>query len=265
MVALSSAPTLPPTVTALQLCRAGLLQAGPDCWISPHAVFVPEDMLGTRHPIVLGERCVIGPFAVLHGGVELGARVRVEEHVVVGRPESGYAVRVVYPGAGGPTILGDEVVLRAGAIVYANVEVGAGTTIGHHALLRTGVVVGADSQLGHHLTVERQTRIGQGVRMSPGSHITADTHIADRVFLGAGVRTVNDRQLIWRDPDQETELAPPWFDEGCKVGSGSCVMAGVTVGAHALVGMGSVVTRDVPPHVTVYGNPARVHATGGAR
>jgi acetyltransferase-like isoleucine patch superfamily enzyme len=263
MVALSSAPTLPPTLTALQLARAGLLEAGPGCLISPHAVFVPADVAGTYRPIVLGERCVVGPFAVLHGGVQLGDRVRVGEHVVVGTPEHGYAVREVYSGAGAPTIIGAEVVLRAGAIVYADVQIGTSTVIGHHTLLRTGVAVGADSQLGHHLTVERQTRIGARVRMSPGSHITADTRIADQVFLGAGVRTVNDKQLIWRDPDLQSELAPPRFEQGCKVGSGSCVMAGVTVGAHALVGMGAVVTRDVPAHATAYGNPARVHTTGG--
>jgi acetyltransferase-like isoleucine patch superfamily enzyme len=263
MVALSSAPTLPPTLTALQLHRAGLLEAGPGCQISPHAVFVPADVLGTQRSIVLGERCVIGPFAVLHGAVRLGDRVRVEEHVVVGKPEHGYAVREVYAGAGAPTVVDDEVVLRSGAIVYADVRIGAGTVIGHHTLLRTAVAVGTDSQLGHHLTVERQTHIGQRVRMSPSSHITAATHVADRVFLGAGVRTVNDKQLIWRDPDQESKLAPPRFEEGCKVGSGSSVMAGVVIGEHALVGMGSVVTRDVPAYATAYGNPARVHATGG--
>lgn len=263
MVALSSAPTLPPTLTALQLARAGLLEAGPGCQISPHAVFVPADGLGTRRPIVLGERCVVGPFAVLHGGVRLGDRVRAEEHVVVGKPEYGYAVREIYPGAGALTTVADEVVLRAGAIIYAGVRVGAGTVIGHHTLLRTGVTVGPDSQLGHHLTVERQTRIGRGVRMSPGSHITADTRIADHVFLGAGVRTVNDKHLIWRDPMRQSELAPPRFEEGCKVGSGSSVMSGVVIGVHAVVGMGSVVTRDVPAYATAYGNPARVHVIGG--
>jgi acetyltransferase-like isoleucine patch superfamily enzyme len=99
------------------------------------------------------------------------------------------------------------------------------------------------------------------VRCSPLSHITSSTVIADRAFLGAGVRTINDKVLIWRDRDNEPELAPPRFDEGCRVGSGSTVLAGVVIGAGALVGAGSVVTRDVLPYTVVFGVPARVRGS----
>ena len=149
--------------------------------------------------------------------------------------------------------------LRAGATVYAGAEIGDDTTIGHNVLLRTNVTVGSGSQLAANLTVERGCRIGGGVRCSPGSHLTAETMVADRVFLGAGVRTVNDKELIWRDPDHEQPLSPPVFAYGCKVGSGAVILAGVTIGEHALVGAGSVVTRDVTAHAIVYGVPARQH------
>lgn len=56
------------------------------------------------------------------------------------------------------------------------------------------------TQLGHHLTIERATRIGREVRCSPGSHITSSPQIADRVFLGAGIRSINDKTLTWCDP-----------------------------------------------------------------
>jgi acetyltransferase-like isoleucine patch superfamily enzyme len=261
----SSVPVVAAAVTAADLARAGLLETGPGCVISPHAAFIPADMLGTVRPIVLGERCTVGAFAVLHGGARLAADVRVEEHVIVGQPEYGYAVRNIYPGAGKATVIGEQVILRSGAIIYAGVTIGFATTIGHHTLLRTGVSVGDDSQLGHNLTIERGTRIGAGVRMSPGTHLTAATEVADRVFLGAGVRTINDKLLIWRDHGHETELTPPRFGEGCKVGSGAVILADITVGAHALVGAGSVVTHDVAPGAVIYGVPARVPAAAGAQ
>lgn len=244
---------------AVELVRAGLLELGDGCRIHPTTLFMPSDMLGTLRPITLGERVTIGAYAIVHGGSRIGPDTVVGHQVIVGEPEYGYALRNVYPGAGAATIVGSGVVLRAGSALYAGVTVGDDTTIGHHTLLRTNVKVGSASQLAANLTVERGSTIGDGVRCSPGSHITADTVIADRVFIGAGVRTINDRELIWRDPEHEQPLSPPSFGYGCKVGSGAVILAGVTIGEQALVGAGSVVTRDVQAWTIVYGVPARPH------
>jgi acetyltransferase-like isoleucine patch superfamily enzyme len=246
-------------ITAAQLVQAGLLEVGADCRLHPTAVFIPEDLQGTLRPIVLGEQVTVGAYAVLHGGLRVGAQTHIGHHVILGEPEYGYAVREVYPGAGGTTNVGAGVVIRAGAIIYAGTTIGDDTTIGHHALLRTDVRVGTGTQLAANLTVERGTRIGSGVRCSPGSHLTADTVVGDRAFIGAGVRTINDKELIWRDPEHEVPLRPPTFGAGCKVGTGAIVLAGVAVGAGALVGAGSVVTRDVADDAIVYGVPAAVH------
>jgi acetyltransferase-like isoleucine patch superfamily enzyme len=261
-------PATPPTapnlsavgqeLTAAELDSAGLLHADRNVVISRFAVFVPADELSTPRPVVIHSGAVIGPFAVIHGGTTIGEQARIEEHTVLGKPELGYAVGHIHPGAGGGTVIGAGVMVRSGAVVYANVQVGVNTLIGHHTLLRTAVQVGADTQLGHHLTVERATRIGRDVRCSPGSHITSSTVLADRVFLGAGVRTINDKTLTWRDPHRQPTLAAPRFGTGAKVGSSSVVLAGVTVGEHALVGAGSLVTHDIPPGALAYGHPARV-------
>ncbi|MGH3695198.1 MAG: hypothetical protein ACRDRX_14630 [Pseudonocardiaceae bacterium] len=77
--------------------------------------------------------------------------------------------------------------------------------------------------------------------------------------VGAGIRTINDKTLTWRDPNRAPTLAPPRFDTGAKVGSGSTVLAGVRIGEHALIGAGSLVTHDIPAGALAYGHPARVH------
>lgn len=252
-------PVVVRDLTMGDLDRAGLLHAGQNVMISRFAVFVPADELGTLRPVVIHSGAVIGPFAVIHGGTTIGERARIEAHSVVGQPEHGYAVGRMYPGAGGGTVIGADVVVRSGTVVYAAVQVGVNTLIGHHSLLRTTVHVGAETQLGHHLTIERASVIGRDVRCSPGSHITSSTVLADRVFMGAGVRTINDKTLTWRDPNRLPALVAPRFETGAKIGSGSVVLAGVTVGEHALVGAGSVVTHDIPPGALAYGHPARVH------
>jgi acetyltransferase-like isoleucine patch superfamily enzyme len=254
-------PTPGAALSARQLDRAGLLIGAGSARISPSARFVPTDVLGATRVVDIGAGCLIGPYAVIFGGTALRAGAQIEEHTVVGKPEQGYAVGRVYLGAGDVTVLGEEVVVRAGAIIYAGVQVGSETVIGHHALLRSAVNVGPGSQLGHNLTVERASSIGAQVRCSPGSHITSSCVLADRVFLGAGVRTVNDRELIWRDPERLPRLIPPRFEAGAKVGSGSVVLSGVTIGEGALIGAGSVVTRDIPAGSVAYGVPARVRRT----
>ncbi|MEW1838551.1 hypothetical protein AB0392_11405 [Nonomuraea angiospora] len=251
------------TATAAELTRAGLLLADETVSIDSTARFVPADEQGAARPIVISAGCRVGACAVLYGGVRLDQGSQIEERVIVGKPENGYAVGHVYPGAGADTVIGQGVTVRSGAIIYAGVEIGESTVVGHHTLLRSFVTVGEGTQLGHQLTVERATSIGNGVRCSPGSHITSSCVLADGVFLGAGVRTINDRELIWRDPEREPELVPPRFERGAKVGTGSTIMAGVVIGEHALVGAGSVVTRDIPAGATAYGVPARVRARSG--
>ena len=253
------------TVGAAELARAGLLLLGEQAAIDATTVFVPADAEGAIRRIEIGSGARIGAYTVICGGTCIGENAQVEEHTIVGKPERGYAVGHVYPGAGAHTQIGPGVVVRAGAVIYAGVQAGADTVIGHHTLLRSFVTVGEDTQLGHNLTIERAARIGDGVRCSPGSHITSSCVLADRVFLGAGVRTVNDRELIWREAGREPELVPPRFERGAKVGSGSVVLAGVVIGENALVGAGSVVTRDVPAGATAYGVPARVRDRHGVR
>lgn len=248
----------PMELTATELDRAGLLRVEPGAQISRFAIFVPADAMGTARPITIRAGAQIGPFAVVHGGTTVGEQARVEEHTVVGLPELGYAVGRIYPGTGGGTTIGAGAVIRAGAIIYADVQIGVNALVGHGTLLRTNVQVGTETQLGHHLTVERSTRIGRDVRCSPGSHITSSAVLADRVFLGAGVRTINDKTMTWRAPQRKPVLKAPQFDTGAKVGTGSVVLAGVTIGEHALIGADSLVTRDVPPWSLAYGHPARV-------
>jgi acetyltransferase-like isoleucine patch superfamily enzyme len=245
-------------VSAAELARSGLLLAGEGTRLSPYAAFIPADDRGTVRPVEIGPGCSVGAYAVICGGTVLWDCACVEEHTMVGKPERGYAVGHVYPGAGSRTVVGGEAVVRSGAVIYAGAEIGDSAVIGHHTLLRSFVTVGEGSQLGHHLTVERATSIGAQVRCSPGSHLTSSCTLADRVFLGAGVRTVNDRELIWRDPDRVPELVPPRFELGARVGSGSVILSGVTVGEEALVGAGSVVTHDIPARSVAYGVPARV-------
>ncbi|MGW4784983.1 DapH/DapD/GlmU-related protein [Streptomyces sp. NPDC004230] len=246
-----------------KLEAGGLLEMGRGCVISPDARFVPQDEMGQIRPVKIGDGARIGAGAIIHGGTRIAAGVRIEEFTVVGKPEHGYAVGRIYPGSGATTMLSEGVTVRSGAVLYAGVTLGANTAIGHRALIRSHSTLGENCSIGHGLVIERACRFGNWVRCSPLSHITSSVVAGDRVFLGAGIRTINDRFLIWNDvAGREPDLVPPRFEDGARIGTGTTVLGGVTVGVGALVGAGSVVTRDVPAGAVAYGNPARVRRTG---
>lgn len=172
-----------------------------------------------RGPELSGEGAGHGTGADLFGGVAFGGK----EGLVAAGGFAPLAVRagdidpVAGEASGSATTIAGGATLRAAAIIYAGVSISEDAAIGHYTLLRSHVTVGSGSQLAHHLTVERGSRIGEAVRCSPGSHITADTYIGDRVFLGAGVRTINDTELIWRAPAASTVAAT--IATGARVGS----------------------------------------------
>ena len=243
------------------LQKQGLLILGEKVRIDESVIFQPEDLTGLAKSIMVGNNVRIMAQAIICGGVTISENAVVESQVILGQPEYGYAIGVVYPGKASDTgtEIGEGVVLRAGAIIYSGVHIGSKTTIGHRTLVRTDTRIGSNSQLGHGMTIERNCRIGDWVRCTGLTHITSSTIMEDRVFLGALVGTVNDKEMIWKQEGVVPDLIPPYFEYGCTVGTGAKIAAGVRIGRMAMVGTGSVVTKDVAPNTIVIGVPARFY------
>jgi acetyltransferase-like isoleucine patch superfamily enzyme len=127
-----------------------------------------------------------------------------------------------------------------------------------------GCEVGDETKIGAFVEIQKNAKVGRRCKISSHTFICEGVTIEDFVFIGHGVTFINDAypRATTESGDLQTEqdwkVAPTLVRKGASIGSGSTILANVTIGEQAIVGAGSVVTRDVPARTIVAGNPARV-------
>jgi acetyltransferase-like isoleucine patch superfamily enzyme len=143
-------------------------------------------------------------------------------------------------------------------LIANDAEIGEGTRIGNFVLIRDKTTIGCCCVIGSYLDIEGEVRIGDHVSLQSRCYITRGVVIEDEVFCGPGVLTMNDKRIVHRRPSLTFAPAAPRILRAARIGGGSVLCPGITIGENALVGAGSVVTRDVPDRSIVAGNPAVV-------
>ena len=127
-----------------------------------------------------------------------------------------------------------------------------------------GCEIGDETKIGTFVEIQKGASVGARCKISSHTFICEGVTIEDEVFIGHGVTFVNDRHPRATADGEALQTEADWecqrtfVRKGASIGSGVTLLGGVTVGEKALVGAGSVVTRDVPAGATVAGNPARV-------
>ena len=127
-----------------------------------------------------------------------------------------------------------------------------------------GCEVGDGTRVGSFVEIQRGARVGRNCKISSHSFICEGVEIEDEVFVGHGVKFINDKYPRATNDSGALQTDADWtllrttVERRASIGTGAVILGGVRVGAGATVGAGAVVTRDVPPGATVAGNPARV-------
>ena len=134
-------------------------------------------------------------------------------------------------------------------------DIGQGTRIWQYVVVLPDAIIGRDCNICAHVLIEGDVVIGDRVTVKSGVQLWDGVRLEDDVFVGPNATFTND--LHPRSRQRPEAFAVTRILKGASIGANATILPGITIGEGAMVGAGAVVTRDVPPGVTVVGNPAR--------
>ncbi|MCK4433745.1 MAG: N-acetyltransferase [Methanomicrobia archaeon] len=141
------------------------------------------------------------------------------------------------------------------AEIEENVKIGENTKIWHHVHIREKTKIGKNCNIGKGVYIDREVKIGDNCKIQNYACLYKGVELGNDVFIGPHVVFTNDlypRSFIWDD----TKITRTVVNRGASIGANSTIICGIVVGKYAMIGAGSVVTKDVPDHGLVYGNPS---------
>jgi len=205
-----------------------------------------------------GENVILGP-------TRIGAGALIGRGVIVGYPVKKALEDFSFPtkrfsigdydSVSRGAKIGDNCVVRSGTVVYETATLKNEVETGHNVLIRDGSVVGEKSHIGSSTQLDGAVNIGKNVNIQSNVYLPHLTTVKDGVFVAPNVCVTNDPYPVSK------RLTGVVIERGAVIGANATLLAKVRIGEGAVVGAGSVVTKDVSQHTVVTGNPARFYST----
>ena len=149
----------------------------------------------------------------------------------------------------------ENVRIHPTAEVYSS-KIGEGTMIWQFSIVLQDAVIGKDCNVNAHVFIENKVRVGDRVTIKSGVYLWDGLTIENDVMIGPNVTFTNDKYP--RSKNKNYIQFETFLRQGCSIGAGAILLSGLEVGNYAMVAAGSLVTKDVPKHALVLGNPARI-------
>lgn len=182
------------------------------------------------------------PFAIIEEGAKIGKGVSIEPFTIIKR------------GA----IIHDGVKIYSNTRIEEECVIGANTFVGHGVMMRPHTIIGKNCVVAHELVFEGDTIVGDYSTIHDQTHVTKGIRIGSKVFIGPSVVTSNDRRMCHMRECLDFVVQAPVIGDGVRIGAGALLLPNTIIGNNAIIGGGSVVTKNIPENAIAYGNPARV-------
>lgn len=207
--------------------------------------------------VKIGKSCSIGNNVVIHEGSIIGDDVRIDDCTVIGKQPM-RSKRSIFKDAKKlpPAKIADNCMIGAQVVVYAGAEISTAVLIADTAAIRENVTIGEYTIVGRGVTVENFCSIGKKCKLETACYITAYSEVGDYCFIAPGVMTTNDNYM-GRTEERFKHFKGVTLKNGGRIGGRAVILPGIVIGEDAVIGAGSVVTRNVPPRQVVVGVPAK--------
>lgn len=186
----------------------------------------------------------------IHPNVKIGENTKLGDFVIIGEPprekNSGEL----------KTIIGENAIIRSHTIIYSGNNIGDNFQTGHGVMIREKNWIGNNVSIGTHSVIEHHVKIENNVRIHSQAFIPEKSILEEGCWIGPHVVLTNARHPLC--PKVKECLRGALIRRGAKIGANVTILPGVIIGENALVGAGSVVTKDIPAESVVKGNPAKV-------
>lgn len=217
--------------------------------IAPSAIICDNVYIGEN--VTIGENVFLDIGCIIRDNVTIGKGSKIGARCILGEHLQDFYEDITNKNH--PLIIGEDALIRSETIIYGDCVIGNGFQTGHRVTIREGTHIGNHTRVGTLSDIQGACEIGDYVNLHSNVHIARASKLCDYVWIFPYVVLTNDPQ-----PPSEM-LSGVEVKEFAVIATGTVVLPGVRIGKDAMVGAGSVVTRDVPDEMTAFGNPAKTH------
>ncbi|MCC7385928.1 MAG: N-acetyltransferase [Deltaproteobacteria bacterium] len=208
--------------------------------------------------VEIGEGSIVGHHVVIHNDTKIGARVRIDDHAVLGKSPMkaiNSATTTIKPLP--PLEIGNDCLIGTAAIIYRGARLGPKCLVADLGGVREEVTIGEGTIIGRGAYVENQSSVGRFVKLETMVYIAAYSTIGDRCFVAPMVTVTNDN-FVGRTKERFDHFKGVTIERGGRVGANATLLPGAVIEEDALVAAGSIVRGHAPARKISLGQPARV-------